>query len=167
MVLELKQVFEIIDEVFEFDYSLDLSDYEIFSTKPFATPVNVKGSVSNRASIVYLEYTISFTLNLNCDRCLDAFSRDFKFTVEQILVTELNTDNDEYIVVEDFKLELDELCLSDILLSLPSKLLCSNDCKGLCQKCGVNLNQHSCLCNQKEIDPRLAVLSQFLDKEEA
>ncbi len=162
MIIELKQVFDIVDESLEFDYSLDLSDYELFSDKPFISPVNVKGKVFNRAGIVSLNYTSDFTLKLHCDRCLEVFNRDYHFSFEQILVTKLNTDNDEYILVNDFKLDLDELCLSDILLNLPSKLLCSHDCKGLCIKCGINLNQQSCLCKKNEVDPRLEVLSQLL-----
>jgi uncharacterized protein len=166
MIIELKQVFDIVGESFSFDYPLDLSDYELFGYHPFTSPVNVKGEVSNKAGVVFLQYSADFTLKLHCDRCLDVFNRDFHFAFEQILVTELNSDNDEYIVVEDNRLDLDELCISDILLNLPSKLLCSSDCKGLCPKCGVNLNHQSCLCKKNEVDPRLAVLSQLLVDEE-
>lgn len=161
MIVELKRIFEIVDESLDIEYSIDLSDYELFDDKPFITPVSVKGVVFNRAGIVTLNYSISFRLKLNCDRCFLQFERDFAYSFEQILVTSLNTDNDEFIVVPDMELDLDPLILSDILLSLPSKLLCSEDCKGLCQKCGANLNQTSCLCKQTDIDPRLAKLSEF------
>ncbi len=166
MIIELKQVFDIVDESVSFDYEYDLSDYELFNDKPFITPVNVKGEVANRAGVVSLNYTTDFTLQLHCDRCLEVFTRDFHYDFNQILVTELNNDNDEYIVIENYKLDLDEVCYSDILLNLPSKLLCSHDCKGLCPKCGVNLNQTSCLCKKTEIDPRLAILSQLLNNDD-
>lgn len=162
MIIELKQLFDIVDESIKFDYPMDLSDYELFSIYPFITPVNVKGEFLNRAGIVTLTYTASFTLRLNCDRCLESFEREFCNSSEQILVTRLSTDNDEYLLVDNYKLDLNELCLSDILLNLPSKLLCSRDCKGLCSKCGANLNQTDCLCVKKEIDPRLAVLGELL-----
>lgn len=162
MIIYLKQVFDIVDERLAIDYCIDLSQYELYFDKPFVSPVSVKGEVFNRAGIVTLTYTVSFVLKLSCDRCLDSFSRDFSFTINQILVTSLNTDNDEYILVEDSALDLDELVLSDILLNLPAKLLCSKDCKGLCQKCGINLNEQSCLCNKREVDPRLEVLGELL-----
>lgn len=162
MILELKQIFEITGESQKIDYSLDLSDYELFSRYPFITPVVVRGEVSNKAGVVILTYTADFCLELCCDRCLEVFKRDFTIKNEEVLVTELNTDNDEYIVVEDMKLDMDELCISDILLSLPSKIVCNEDCKGLCPQCGTNLNQNECHCKKQEVDPRLSVLSELL-----
>ena len=58
---------------------------------------------------------------------------------------------DVYIVVEDLRLDLDELMLSDILLSLPSKMLCRQDCAGLCPHCGKNLNDGSCDCTDIDV----------------
>jgi len=166
MIIELKQVFEIVGDSLPIDYNIDLSSYELFDDHPFITPVSVKGDVYNRSGIVCLNYQASFSLRLHCDRCLKVFNRDFNLKFEQTLVTELNTDNDEYIVVEDFKLDLDELLMSDILLGLPSKILCDRGCKGLCSQCGIDKNQESCLCKKTEVDPRLAVLSQLLNDEE-
>ena len=67
-----------------------------------------------------------------------------------------------YILVPDGKLDLSQLALEDVFLSLPSKLLCSEDCKGICPQCGKNLNEGPCDC-KKEIDPRLAALLDLLD----
>lgn len=162
MILELKQIFEITGESQKIDYSLDLSQYELFSRHPFISPVIVRGEVSNKAGVVILTYTADYEMELCCDRCLEVFKRSFSNKNEEILVTELNTDNDEYIVVEDMKLDMDELCVSDILLSLPSKIVCNEDCKGLCSQCGTNLNQNECHCKKQEVDPRLQVLSELL-----
>ncbi|MEG2372051.1 MAG: DUF177 domain-containing protein, partial [Hydrogenoanaerobacterium sp.] len=80
------------------------------------------------------------------------------------LVKQVNDDsNDDFIVVPSLKLDLDELALSDVILELPSKVLCKESCKGLCPICGVNLNEESCTCTQKRIDPRLEILSKFLE----
>ena len=62
----------------------------------------------------------------------------------------------------DGKLDLSQLALEDVFLSLPSKLLCKEDCKGICPQCGKNLNEGPCGC-KKEVDPRLAALLDFLD----
>lgn len=73
-------------------------------------------------------------------------------------------DNDDYILVdESFKLDLDELLRSDILLELPYKYLCREDCKGLCPSCGKNLNEGPCSCNLHQVDPRLEVLKKLID----
>ena len=69
---------------------------------------------------------------------------------------------DDYIEAPDYKLDTDALLRDDILLELPSKFLCKESCKGLCPKCGKNLNEGPCNCNTNETDPRLAVLKQLL-----
>lgn len=162
MSIDLKQLFEVVGDVRPLDETLDLSDYELFGTKPFVTSIQIQGKIENKAGVVVLNADVRFVLRVNCDRCLDEFEWAFDYPVEHVLVTELNTDNDEYIVVENHLLDLDELILSDILLNLPSKLLCSEDCKGLCSMCGQNFNKGSCDCNDKLVDPRFAVLDELL-----
>ena len=79
-----------------------------------------------------------------------------------MLISHLNDeDNDEFILVEDMKLDLDSLVREDMILALPAKILCRDDCKGLCQYCGKNLNLGSCSC-KKPIDPRLQALADLL-----
>ena len=72
-------------------------------------------------------------------------------------------ENDDYIETPDFTLELDDVVISDIFLSLPSKNLCRDDCKGLCQICGQNLNNGECSCDKRQTDPRLEILKQLID----
>jgi uncharacterized protein len=162
MSIDLKQLFEIEGEAVDLDYGLDLSQYELFGTQPFFTPIEVKGKIENKAGVVSLEMDVDFQIRVCCDRCLEEFERAYHYTFSHILVNKLNTDNDEYIVAEQFQLDLDELVLSDILLNLPSKLLCSEDCKGLCSMCGQNLNKGSCECKDSFVDPRFAVLGELL-----
>ena len=71
-------------------------------------------------------------------------------------------ENDELILVESLRFNLDELVTEDILLGLPTRHLCKEDCKGVCQYCGKNLNEDSCNCSAP-LDPRLAALQQLLD----
>ncbi len=165
MFLECKQLFDIVGERIGIDYQLDLSEYQLFSGKPFHTSVIVKGFAENRAEIVSLNMDCSFTMQLDCDRCLNAFEREFHYCFSHTLVRELSAENDDmddYIVVDGDQLDLDELVLSDILLSLPTKILCHEDCKGLCPVCGKDLNIGSCECKKKQVDPRLEKLGELL-----
>ena len=61
------------------------------------------------------------------------------------------------------KLDIERLTLEDIYFALPSKVLCDDDCKGLCSKCGANLNEGPCEC-KKDIDPRFEALLSLLDE---
>ncbi len=146
MVIRLKQLYEIVGEKQEIDYSIDTEKLVDIKGYSFNYPITVKGSVFNHAGIVMLKFCASFIMNAECDRCLAMFDRDYSFEFEHILVRSLNTDNDEYIVAPD-QLDLDELVIMDVLLQLPSKMLCKDDCAGLCLHCGTDLNFNECNCN--------------------
>lgn len=75
----------------------------------------------------------------------------------------MSESDEDYIETPDYKLELDEVVKTDIILELPAKFLCSEDCKGLCMKCGKNLNEGDCGCDKGSVDPRLEILKQLID----
>lgn len=162
MKMNLRQLFDNIGDRVTIDQSFDFSNEELYGAFPFEQPVSCSGEIENRAGVVRLVFCVKFLLNLNCDRCLEAFQREFTYNFEHILVQKLNGDDDGYIVCDGGVLDLFELVRTDILLELPMKVLCDEDCKGLCPQCGKNLNFDSCECEKKQIDPRLAGLSQFL-----
>ena len=163
MLIETRQLFEIEGERVEFDYQLDLTELEFWGTRPFDRPVHIVGSVCNRAGIVTLSFTVDGERTEICARCLESSRRPAHYAFEHVLVPQVNDDsNDELIAVPEGILDLDELAASDIMLELPSKTLCKEDCKGLCPQCGTNLNVSTCDCQKKQADPRLAVLSQLL-----
>ena len=154
LYIELEPVFN--NEGFDLplDLRLDLSDAEYAASKPFKEPVRVTGRVRNEAGIVSLGAQAEFALDLTCDRCAAAFRRNFKIPVEHVLVTELNDENnDELIVVGSMRYDIEPLVREDILLSLPTKVLCREDCLGICHRCGKDLNEGPCDCG-REYDPR-------------
>ncbi len=146
------------------DEAFDFSKEPLDGVFPFPTPVRVAGDIVNRAGIVTMRAAADCTMRFVCDRCAADAERRLHVPMEHILVSELQNedDADAYILVPDGKLDLFQLTLEDIFLSLPSKLLCSDDCKGVCPICGKNLNEGKCGC-KKEIDPRLAGLLDLLD----
>ena len=164
MLFELKSVFQNEGEEKQVNYKLDIADIDIDGVFPFRTPLDITASASNKASLVDLTLDIRFDYTRSCDRCCEEFTRkmDLKFT-HRLAQTLVSDSNDDYIETPDFKLELDDIVISDILLSLPQKNLCKDDCKGLCQICGKNLNEGDCSCDKREIDPRLEMLKQFMD----
>lgn len=164
MLFELKSVFLNVGEEKELSYQLDISDIDIDGAFPFKSPVTVTATASNMASLVTLALNCRFDYQRSCDRCGEQCTveqnMNFAHKLAQTLVDE---GNDDYIETPDFTIELDEVVISDILLSLPQKFLCSEDCKGLCSKCGKNLNLGDCGCDKREIDPRLAILKQLME----
>lgn len=153
LVIDMRQLFGIEGKKKILDYSIAVEELSDISGVTFATPVAVKGCIENRAGVVTVAFSTEFTLNLVCDRCAESFSRNFCYDFSHTLVRSLNThsdDFDEYIVCEGDVLDMNEVAVSDLLLELPSKILCKEDCKGLCMKCGCNLNETQCDCPKDE-----------------
>ena len=132
--------------------------------KPLKNGVDVKGRAYQKVGVVYLDLDVNFDFFGVCDRCADDIEKKYDFSLNKIIVNAMeneNDDYDDYIVVENNVLDLDELINEEIQLFLPAKMLCKDDCKGLCQNCGKNLNYENCEC-VKEVDPRLAALADLL-----
>ena len=162
----LKDILHVPGASRSFSFALDLSDLDFYGQHPFSRPVQITGNVRNMADALLLKGEAVTTLDLICDRCLEPYTQDLRLSVENLLAETLeNEENDEIILLEDGAVDLDEVFTSALVLGMDNKHLCTEDCKGLCPGCGVNLNWEPCRC-QKEIDPRLAALAQLLDKKE-
>ncbi len=168
MKMNIRQLFDLVGERRTISQRFDFREEELYGRYPFQSPVECSGEIENRAGVVRLVFCVKFSLDLVCDRCLEPFVRDEELHFAHILVQKLDSgeEDEDYVLCEGGELDLDELVRTDVLLELPSKVLCSENCKGLCPQCGQNLNFGSCKCEKKEIDPRLAVLSQLLDSED-
>ena len=166
MLLGLSKIIDCPGASVSFSTSVDLSDLQYGQTKPVTEPVLAEGTVRNTAGVLVMIGKLHTTIHGVCDRCASDFDSYVEFPIDVVLVTELaNEENEDEWV---FPLEGDSADLEDIVrtvfvLNLDSQLLCKPDCKGLCCRCGKNLNVEGCTC-QKELDPRFAALKQLLEK---
>ena len=166
MLLGLSKIIDCPGASVPFTTSVDLSDLQYGESYPVTEPVEASGTVRNTAGVLVMKGALHTTIHGVCDRCASDFDRYVEFPIDVVLVTELSNEENEDEWV--FPLEGDSADLEDIVrtvfvLNMDSKLLCSPDCKGLCCRCGKNLNDGPCGC-QKELDPRFAALRQLLDK---
>lgn len=165
MVIELRDIFVTDGSQLPVTLNLDLSETEISGYFPLKAPVSFRGGVYNRAGAVTLEGIAEYDYCAPCDRCGTECTERRRAEIFYSLVA--STDNDvpdDYLLVPDYKLELDSVVRSDVLLSLPTKHLCKPECKGLCSSCGMNLNNGSCSCNNEIDNPFAKALSQFIDE---
>ena len=139
----------------------------------FPEEAHIRGELTDNAGYMRLNLSADLPYKSECARCLaptsGVFSLDFERTVasEGMLTEEQLEDNvDEYVVIRGNELDIDEQLREEILLCFPQKILCSEDCPGLCPKCGKPKREGACGCPEKEIDPRLAILKTFFDDEE-
>ncbi len=164
MIIDLKRIFVTDNFSLPIKYALDLSELDYMGEYPLKKPVVIEGTVSNKASIVRLEADVSFEYDAPCDRCGTRTAKRHTFKVSKSLATAIEAEeSDTIITVPDMKLNLDEFLYGETVTNLPMKHLCDDSCKGICQKCGKNLNEGDCGCDKREIDPRLAALAELLN----
>lgn len=123
--------------------------------------INFSGNIRKLENIIYLNGQVTGELSLLCSRCLERFQYLLNIEIDEKF-TQVPSEEDEYITFLDRdKINLIELLESNIFMSLPIKKLCNEDCKGLCQQCGCNLNKKTCNCGSGNVDPRLAKLKEL------
>ena len=164
MILDLRSLFVNDGESLSLDCRFDMSEVDFYGERPLKSPVVVKGSAYSRAGIVTLSVVCDCEYTAPCDRCGKQTVKHYKVPIERVLVSKLeNGENDEIILLQDFKLDLYELCFTEVDLAMPSKHLCREDCKGLCPECGKDLNDGPCGCATTSGDPRMAALAKLLE----
>lgn len=136
----------------------------------FPAPLHVCGEITNTAGYMRMTLKASVPYIATCARCLSPVSDTFSFRVEKTVASAKQVENtpeedkDDYAVIFDGFLDVDEQLLEMLELEFPSKLLCREDCAGLCPICGKDQNNGPCGCERKEIDPRLAPLAELLKR---
>ena len=164
MLLDLKRIFATDNSRLDICGDLDMSDVDVAGGFPLKKPVHYSGAISNKASLVNLKLDIDFEFSAPCDRCGEISSKSYRITIEKSLATSLERqESDTIIVVSDMRLDVDGLVYTEVILNLPSKHLCKDDCKGLCFKCGKNLNEGDCDCDTGYLDPRFDKLRELLN----
>lgn len=165
MRLDLREVVHTPDASKPFHLELELSGLEFYGARPITRPVLARGRVTNHAGALVLEGEARSVLDLTCDRCGKAFSREKAVPLDFLLAEALeDEDSEEIVLLEDGRVDLDEVVSTAFVLGMDTKNLCREDCKGLCGRCGADLNLGPCAC-KPEIDPRWAALAQLLDDE--
>ena len=111
-----------------------------------------------------------------CCRCLEpvtvpvncSFAEQLLYAKDVSLFSHLAVGEveEKYFIYDNDTLDITDIVRESILAELPQKVLCKDDCRGLCPKCGKNLNQGQCDCDLHEVDPRLAILAKLKEAEE-
>lgn len=137
------------------------------------SPLKAKLRIDKVSSEILVNGSLSALVEMQCSRCLNNFTNktDININVVYHPVEELKGEDRHEIkddeldtgFYRDEQLDISELLKEQLILSLPMKPLCSESCRGICFRCGKNLNIDSCECRQEEPDPRLAKLKKLLD----
>lgn len=163
MTLDLRELVVGVVKTVPFAYEesgAELSD-DLVSAKVF-----VEGAAENHAGYLTLSGKASLQGIARCGRCCKEFPVSLEFLLSYKMAEGLaNEDEEEFLLLEEGKLDLSEVVYSQILTEMPFRFLCKEDCKGLCPKCGCDLNVERCSCDTREIDPRWAALSSYFEED--
>lgn len=164
MKIDLSSLFNGSVDSLAIDKRYYFGDLDYCGYYPLKEDVSVKGKLFSKADAVHIFVKINYTFFGFCDRCAENVKKDYELIIKNIVVNSVQNDDndDDYIIVKDNHLDIEQLVREEIVLNFPSKLLCSEDCKGLCPKCGANLNVSKCGC-KPDVDPRMSALLQLLD----
>ncbi len=151
------------------DIRQDVSiDMDVFSSKNGVYPILRKTPLTIEVShIKERRFRIKgkgeVTMEIPCDRCLEPTEErivlDFEKNIDLgVPDEEQSEDLDETNYIDGYMLDVDALVYGEILIGWPTKILCREDCKGICNVCGQNLNHGTCDCEDTGLDPRMSVI---------
>ncbi|MGI6069646.1 MAG: YceD family protein [Blautia sp.] len=137
-------------------------------------PIRKKSPVTLRIENVgdkVLELTgrVDLTIAIPCDRCLEEADVDFPLDIRRKVDMKLSEEDrikdlDESNYITGTDLDVDQLVCNEVLMWWPLKVLCRDDCKGICSHCGKNLNHGPCGCEEEDLDPRMAAIRDIFSK---
>ncbi len=143
------------------EYQFEENPSTIELDERFSKPVLVQVELEKRRRQLFLTGHIKTSGRFACDRCCDDFGKDIGIDYRMTYVYDMNdagdTDKDELTVIQTStnEIDIDEDVREYTLLAVPLKLLCRENCAGLCSTCGANLNKETCSCPKEDIDPDL------------
>ena len=114
--------------------------------------------------VIRLEGEGTITVLIPCSRCLENVEVPISIEISEEIDMKLTDQErieslDESSYIQDKQLDTEKLLHNEILIRWPMRVLCKEDCKGICSRCGANLNQGSCDCDTADLDPRMAVIT--------
>lgn len=165
MLISLSEIMTTKDKVVQINAPIELERFDYQGTSYEFThkePMNLKIThLGDRR--VLIEGSTNISLTLFCGRCLKEIIYPMSIEILKEIDFSLSEEEraeslDETNYIIGYNLDVDTLIYDEILIGFPIKLLCSEDCKGLCKNCGTNLNEKSCDCDTFAYDPRMSVI---------
>ncbi|MGB8455013.1 MAG: DUF177 domain-containing protein [Anaerocolumna sp.] len=165
MIINLSEIMSVKGHVEHIQAPIELENFCMEGIEyPFASKSFVDLTISqvgNRKVKICGEAKLS--LLIPCNRCLEDVESWFELKISQDLDFNQESEDrikelDEKNYISGYNLDVDLLVYNEMLMDFPMKVLCDEDCKGICKVCGTNLNKGSCNCDNTDSDPRMSVI---------
>jgi uncharacterized protein len=137
-------------------------------------PPTVSGHIRQEGRRAHVSGRVTTRLQLECDRCLKLLELpvDSVFKLEYVTpedyqaqqVVELTEDDLDLSIFDGEVIDIDDLVTEEILLAVPDHVLCNDNCKGICDRCGADRNSADCGCETQQVDLRWAGLKELVNR---
>ncbi|MBP3341306.1 MAG: DUF177 domain-containing protein [Peptococcaceae bacterium] len=155
-------------------YHLEVSEFDLEDENwSLAKPLVIDAEISHEKQFLQMNGKLATAVKGVCSRCLKpvetpvecSFAEQLLYAKDISLFSHLAVGEveEKYFIYDNDTLDITDIVRESILAELPLKILCVEDCRGLCPKCGKNLNQGQCDCDLHEVDPRLAILATLME----
>ncbi|NLK20974.1 MAG: DUF177 domain-containing protein [Epulopiscium sp.] len=168
MILDVSRIMKIPEDTMELSFKEDFDFIESKNGKiQLLKPVEFNGTMIKDGDILFLDGNLEVLFKLYCDRCMTQVKTPLSIRVTERFKKELPFDDEEEIHgFNGSEIDLTPILTGVILLNMPMKVVCNEECKGLCPECGQNLNEHTCDCKEEFLDSRFSALKTlFKDSE--
>jgi len=162
MLLDLREIIGVPGGKVSFDYEPDMSEVPFGSIIRVEKPPRAAGNVANRAGVLTFSAIVDAVFVCVCARCLSEFELPVHKRVSAYITEGGEGENPDGYILRGDKSDIDEIIVTELVLDMDERLFCREDCAGLCERCGSDLNDGPCPC-KKQIDPRLAALGELLE----
>ena len=170
MIIDISKVVKSINKEVSQEVSIELTSFESrLGDFPILQKSPVVLTITNQENkTLFIRGAVDVTLSIPCGRCLEevptqiCFDIDKKLDINESSLVDDEMEENDYLI--GFELDVDKLVYAEILVNWPMKVLCKEDCEGICKVCGANLNKGDCGCQRTELDPRMAAIQDIFSK---
>lgn len=134
-------------------------DFRVVSSEPFELRI-----VSPAKNKIHITGSGSIILAIPCSRCLEDVNTVIPFDIDEEVSVDADDNDEEQYFIESHYVDTDKMLYTEILLSMPPKVLCKEDCKGICTVCGHNLNDGECGCDRFVPDTRMSAINDIFEQ---
>lgn len=174
MILNISSLLSGEKSNLDIDYMLTIAEESLgnsvnLSGVRFPTPARVTGQITDNAGYMRLELAVTIPYETVCARCACDVNGDFAISfvrtvVPEGMVEDAEEKEEDFVVVKNGMLDIDEQLCEILLMEFPTQVFCKEDCRGLCQKCGKDLNEGECDCPTTQVNPAFAKLLKMFDE---
>lgn len=164
MIIDLSEIIRDVDLKITLDEDIEVENTSFMGEEfEFSKPLHINGQITNNTKSLELKAKVTGDMQVRCARCRKPMTVPVSFSISEVIMQGEGEDLDlDVLVIEGEEIDIYDVLLNNFLMNVDGKYLCHEDCKGLCPKCGKDLNLGECSCDNDYIDPRWEKLAEIM-----